>query len=676
MSWMLVKFIFRVMFMFVGGVLVINFVFVQDVLMLVFSVQLQVQLSLMQLDIVQVIGICNSFSQVMDIKCDLVGVVDVISVEDIGKFFDINLVELFQCIIGIFIECCDGEGVQVMVCGFGLQFNMVMFNGCQMFGVDVFGVVGQVVIGGVDGGICVFNFVQFVVEVINGIEVYKISQVNVFSGGIGVIINILMLCLFDYEGVVVSVGVKVVFDRSQLFDNDLILELLGIFSYISFDRIFGVGVSVSYQKCKGGLVQVIDNYWNIQLWIGMMFGNLMVVNVLVIGVLYVWLNDLCYVFFEFECECINGQVVLQFVLIDVIMLIFDYMYLINEIIENCGEQGMWLQNSNYIDVMFDISGVVVMLIYICEIVGIKDFGFEQQCSMQKYKLGLLGLNVVWNVIDWFKFSFDVYDLKNESCLNDLLIGGGFIFSSIVGINNCIIGLYCGGFWVQEMVFNNGLLVGMQVWYFSMADVIVKINGVVNLGFVLGEIGLQVLCINLQIQVSEIKQGCVDGEWSFDKGCFQFGVDLSKQIIYCIQVVENYNILGDWGVVNVDGDVVNGLMDLLQLVNIVGLFKDYSVNSFIVWCGDVGWIVQWVVDNYGVSLGVSLQFVVDNWVEEKIWLVYFQVELDGDLGGLCISMWLGVCYEIIDVVLILIIVILEVIEWQLNNDFCVLLFDEQ
>lgn len=31
----------------------------------------------------------------MGIKCDFVGVVDVILVEDIGKFFDINLVELF-----------------------------------------------------------------------------------------------------------------------------------------------------------------------------------------------------------------------------------------------------------------------------------------------------------------------------------------------------------------------------------------------------------------------------------------------------------------------------------------------------------------------------------------------------------------------------------------------------
>lgn len=31
----------------------------------------------------------------MDLKCSLSGVVDVIFVEELGKFFDINLVEVF-----------------------------------------------------------------------------------------------------------------------------------------------------------------------------------------------------------------------------------------------------------------------------------------------------------------------------------------------------------------------------------------------------------------------------------------------------------------------------------------------------------------------------------------------------------------------------------------------------
>lgn len=56
---------------------------------------------------------------------------------------------------------------------------------------------------------------------------------------------------------------------------------------------------------------------------------------------------------------------------------------------------------------------------------------------------------------------------------------------------------------------------------------------VNGGFVPGEIGTQVLRINSQTQISEIKQGRVDGEWAFDAGRFQFGVDSSKQTTHRI-----------------------------------------------------------------------------------------------------------------------------------------------
>lgn len=43
---------------------------------------------------IEVSGICLLVVKLMDVKCSFVGVVDVISVEDIGDFFDINLVEL------------------------------------------------------------------------------------------------------------------------------------------------------------------------------------------------------------------------------------------------------------------------------------------------------------------------------------------------------------------------------------------------------------------------------------------------------------------------------------------------------------------------------------------------------------------------------------------------------
>jgi len=678
MSRKLAKFKSRAMFTFVGGVLVINPAFGQDAPAPAPAAQEQTQSQqATDLDTVVVTGIRNSLSQAMDIKRDSAGVVDAISAEDIGKFPDTNLAESLQRITGISIERRDGEGAQVTARGFGPQFNMVTLNGRQMPGADAFGASGQVAIGGVDGGTRAFNFAQLAAEAINGIEVYKTSQSQVPSGGIGATINILTARPFNYDGFVANAGAKLVSDRSQPFENDLTPELSGIFSYSNPDKTFGVSLSASQQKRKGGSVQATENYWNVQPWTGTMPGNPTVVNAPGVGDLYARPNDLRYAFSEFERDRVNGQAVVQFAPTDTLTLTLDYTYSTNEITENRGEQAMWLQNSNYTDVEFDTSGAVATPIYIREIAGTKDFGLEQQRTMQKYKLGSLGLNAVWDVNDRFRLSFDAHNSKNESRPNDPLTGGGSIFMSIAGTNNCTTGPHCGGTWVQELQFNNGLPFGTQTWYPTNADAIAGTNGVVNPGFVEGEIGSQVLRINAQTQVSEIKQGRIDGEWNFDSGRFQFGVDSSKSSTHRLQAAENYSTLGDWGVGNVNGDVADGLMDLIKPYDIAGLFNDYSVGSSNgAWRGDAGELAQWAADNYGAGIGVSPQNSADDRVEEDTKSAYVQVEFEGELGGMRTNTRVGVRYETTKVVSSSVIAIPEAIEWSANNDFRIVLSDEK
>ena len=198
------------------------------------------------------------------------------------------------------------------------------------------------------------------------------------SGGIGATINILTSRPLDHAGIVASAGAKLVSDQSQPFDNDLTPELSGIFSYSNPEKTFGVSVSASQQKRKGGSVQATENYWNVQPWTGSMPGNPTVVNAPAVGQLYARPNDLRYAFSEFERERVNGQAVLQFAPTDSLTLTVDYTYSTNEITENRGEQGMWLQNSNYTNVEFDTGGAVATPVYIREIAGTKDFGLEQQ----------------------------------------------------------------------------------------------------------------------------------------------------------------------------------------------------------------------------------------------------------------------------------------------------------
>src|SRR5690606_34871451 len=203
MNHKLKKFRSRAMFTVVGGMIVVNPAFAQDAQ------------DATQLDAVQVTGIRNSLSQAMDIKRDSAGVVDAISAEDIGRFPDTNLAESLQRITGISIERRDGEGAQVTARGFGPQFNMVTLNGRQLPGADAFGAAGQVAIGGVDGGTRAFNFAQLASEAVSGLEVYKTSQAQVPSGGIGATINILTDRPFNHTGVVASAGAKLVSDQSQ-----------------------------------------------------------------------------------------------------------------------------------------------------------------------------------------------------------------------------------------------------------------------------------------------------------------------------------------------------------------------------------------------------------------------------------------------------------------------------
>jgi len=392
MNHKLKRFKSKAMFTFVGGAFIINPAFAQETeaqaqgSTQATETRQQASDEATNLDTIVVTGIRGSLNQAMQVKRDSAGVVDAISAEDIGKFPDTNLAESLQRITGISIERRDGEGAQVTARGFGPEFNMVTLNGRQMPGADAFGAAGQVAIGGVDGGTRAFNFAQLAAEAINGIEVYKTSQAQVPSGGIGASINILTDRPFNHEGIVASAGVKAVSDQSQPFDNDITPEISGIFSYTNPDKTFGFGISASSQKRKGGSVQATENYWNVQPWTGSMPGDPVVVNEPAIGDLYARPNDLRYAFSEFERERVNGQAVVQFAPTDSLTLTLDYTYSTNEITENRGEQAMWLQNSNYTNVEFDTGGAVATPVYIREIAGTKDFGLEQQRTMQKYKL--------------------------------------------------------------------------------------------------------------------------------------------------------------------------------------------------------------------------------------------------------------------------------------------------
>ena len=93
----------------------------------------------------------------------------------------------------------------------------------------------------------------------------------------------------------------------------------------------------------------------------------------------------------------------------------DYTFSRNEITEERGEQTMWLQRSNsFTDLTFDTGEAVATPVFLRDIVGGKDFGFEQQHNEQKYKLDSIGFNAKWQVNDRLSLNLDAHDSKTKS----------------------------------------------------------------------------------------------------------------------------------------------------------------------------------------------------------------------------------------------------------------------
>src|SRR5690606_31297360 len=80
---------------------------------------------------VVVTGIRESLQRNLEMKREAVGVVDIISAEDIGKFPDSNIAASLQRVPGVSIQRAGtrGEPTGITVRGFGGDFNETLYDG-------------------------------------------------------------------------------------------------------------------------------------------------------------------------------------------------------------------------------------------------------------------------------------------------------------------------------------------------------------------------------------------------------------------------------------------------------------------------------------------------------------------------------------------------------------------
>ena len=657
----------KAMFTFVGGVLVINPLFAQEA---------PQAADASTLDTVVVTGLRNSLENSMGIKRDTSGVVDAISAEDIGKFPDTNLAESLQRITGISIERRNGEGAQVTARGFGPGYNMVTLNGRQIPGADAFS-NGDAVTGGVGAGTRGFNFAQLASEAISGITVFKTGRANAPSGGMGATIDILTSRPLDLpSGLTLNTGLKLGNDQSQTIGNSITPELSSVISFASDDKRWGASLSTSFQKRKGGEAQATENQWNIRTWTGSdgaFRPDIEVVNAPAAGSLYSIPNDLRYAFSNFERERINAQGVLQFAPTDALTLTLDYTHSSNEIAEDRGEQTQWLnQGSGFTHIEFDTSGAVAVPVYIREVTGGKDFGYEQQRNEQKYKLDSIGFNADWQVTDRLNLNFDVHRSETKSLPNDPITGGSATAFSFAGTNACAPGAgpYCGGNWAQELYFNNSLPIMARTWYPTLADANAGTNGVLNPDFPIEQVGTQIQRIWYSSQESKVQQGRIDGTFDFDNGRLHFGVDSSKVSMRRMGSTDSQAVLGNWGVDNVGEEP--GFGDLIRPISITDLFEDFNTSGAAsgAWWGNASQLAQWATGFYGTSATYNPQMQNNDQIEERTDSVYLQYTWDGELGSMPAQLVVGARYEQTELSSTSLIQLPASINWNGDNDFAI------
>ncbi len=367
-----------------------------------------------EVDEIVVTGIRQSLKASMDVKKNAKGIVDAITAEDIGKFPDTNLAESLQRIPGVSIDRSNGEGSTVTVRGWGADYNLVTFNGRVMPTSSINDLAGRS-----------FDFGNLASEAISSVEVYKTSKVGVASGGAGATINIITTKPLETSERVVSVGVKAVYDTSQIDSKKVTPEISGIYVDKFADGKLGVAVSGSYQKREGGVTQSNvgwrDGYlgssdfenewgalptadsWNFNDGIENRPGDTDVYEVP---------QNADYSLTDFKRERINGQVVLQYDITDKLRATGDFTYSSNEVETNTSSAGVWFNHGQTNSAWTD--GPVAGPLYYTEFLGNSDLSYSGSLAQSKSENISLGLNLAWDVSDNLSLEFDFNDASAES----------------------------------------------------------------------------------------------------------------------------------------------------------------------------------------------------------------------------------------------------------------------
>lgn len=598
-----------------------------------------------EVEVIQVKGFLGSIKESTRMKRLATGVVDGISAEDIGKFPDTNLAESLQRITGVSIDRSNGEGSKVTVRGFGPDYNMVTLNGRTMPAASLPG-------GGGTPNSRAFDFADLASDAVRAVEVYKTGRADIATGGIGASINIRTARPFDHQGFKASVGGKALSDTTNRVGSDITPELSGLMSWSDDDQTFGASISASVQKRDSAGIGAFVNQWRTSAYDGTIpqaADDIKLTNAPAIGQLYSMPSDLRYYVADNERTRTNAQATLQFRPNEQITATLDYTYAKQDLFQARAEQSIWMDTYKA-DLTFDDENVKTPVLYREERRDQlpRDVGLAVQEGNQINESKSIGINVEYVVNDELTLTFDAHDSSSEGRPDAPY---GTWLNAGLGANVSK---------AQSVDFRPDLPIMMIDFDDATRDNL-NGNGVLDQS----DIGTSILDANFSNQQSDVTQIRLDGNYEFENGSIDFGIESRSMESHSLQSLTR-NTMGNWGVEN-PGELPEGYLTPVQFTS---LFDDYGTagifNQGIT--GSAPQIGAWAASNYGFTFAADGAFATNRVIKEDIQAAYVQVNYNGEIDDMPYNLVIGVRQETTDITSIANIDLPNAVAWEGNNDF--------
>ena len=367
------------------------------------------------METVVVTGIRGSLQRSLDLKRESAGLVDAISMEDIGKFPDANLASALMRIPGVTITRASmmnvtttGEATQITVRGMGPSFNETLFNGRR--------------IPSATGGRS-FDFSGLSADMVQALEVYKTPHADLNAGAIGATVNVKYPNPFDKPGLTLTAAVS---DKYRPDDGRMEPSGNFLFSDTFFGGKVGFLIAGAYSKLATTQVQVSNWGWighttlkpcQLSGYTGPDCSTISSdttaanynINAVPVNKTNWFTQDLSYDHNQIQEERQNARVSLQYQPNEKLLITLDANYARDTVDENQLAFAIWNNSDEMRNVKQSANGTIT------DFTRFAPTDFDDNVNMAVQQTYDVGLNVKYNVSNKFTVTFD-FD-QAQSSLN-------------------------------------------------------------------------------------------------------------------------------------------------------------------------------------------------------------------------------------------------------------------